>query len=180
MAAYLTYLRLAYKPAECKRELYVRSKTYREVSTLRTLQSPQVLHIGSANHVLFRFIPIKTFNRTITGEFHVMVHSQRNCSAMELGNLPKLDMSLLAVMRATKAVLTNNCSVTSFNITRNAFFTLYSLLPSSHIDFNIEFENPALCNNNNQSLVLILMSHDLEQHMKTTGFLWVVQEGKIK
>ena len=32
---------------------------------------------------------------------------------MDLGNLPKLDMSVLELMQATKAVLTNNCAVTS-------------------------------------------------------------------
>ena len=147
---------LLYKPEKCKRELYVRSKTYHEVSTTHILHSPQVLHIGSANHFLFWFISIKTFNGTINGEFHVMVHSQQNCSIMDLGNLPKLDMSVLELMQATKAVLTNNCAVTSFNIKRNSFLTLYRMLPSSYIDFNIEFENPAVCNNNNQSLVLLL------------------------
>ena len=165
---------LLYKPEKCKRELYVRSKPYHEVSTTHTLHFPQVRHIGSANHFLFWFIPIKTFNGTINGEFHVLVNSQQNCSIMDLGNLPKFDMSMIDFIEATKAVLTNNCSVTSFNIKRNAFFTLYSLLPSSHIDFNIEFENPALCNINNQSLVLLLMFNYLD------SFVWVVEEGKIK
>ena len=58
---------LLYKPEKCKRELYVRSKTYHEVSTTNILHSPQVLHIGSANHFLFWFISIKTFNGTING-----------------------------------------------------------------------------------------------------------------
>ena len=167
---------LLYKPEKCKRELYVRSKTYHEVSTIHT----QSLDIGSTNHFLFWFIPIKTFNRTIKGEFHVMIHSQRNCSTINLGNLPKLNMSLFAFMQATKAVLTNNCSVTSINMKRNTLFTLYSLLPSSHIDFNIVFENPAVCNNNNHSLVLLLMSYSFERNINTNAFIWVVQEGKIK
>ena len=84
---------LLYKPAKCKRESYVRSKKYHEVSITNT----QSLHIDSPNHFLFWSAPVKNFNRTINVEFHVMVNSQRNCSTMNLGNLPKVYMSMLGL-----------------------------------------------------------------------------------
>ena len=171
---------LLYKPASCQREWYVTEgrKKYHEVSTTNN----QVLHIGSASHFLFWSAPVKNVNRTIIGEFHVMAHSQGNCSVIDLGNLPKLSMSLLHFMDKTVPVLTNNCSVTSFNIKRNGYFSMYNLLPWLHITFNIKFENPTLCNDNNHSLVLFLVPHqDYARSMtRARSVVWAVHEGYIK
>ena len=163
---------LLYKPDKCKRESYVKSKKYHEVSITNT----QSLHIDSANHFLFWSAPVKNFNRTINVEFHVMVNSQRGCSIMDLGNLPKVNMSMLDLIRATDAALTNDCSDTSFNIKRNAFLSFYTLLPLSRIAFKVEFENPALCNDNNHSLVLFVVPYRTDGLDFRGIFLWIMHE----
>ena len=173
----LRIYRLHYKPEKCKRELFVRERRNHEVNTTST----QVLHFDPASHFLLRFDQFGRVGRTINGEFHVTVHSQRNCSTMDLGNLLKEDTPSIKLLGKTVAFLTHDCSATSFNIKRNAFLSFYNLLPWSRITFNIEFENPALCHDNKHSLFFILSPYTGDSRRPPgRSFGWVVNERYIR
>ena len=178
---------LYFRPDNCKGELYVKPKKYYEVS----ISDAQVPHIGLANHFVFWSILNKNDDKTINGGFHIAIHSQKNCSVIDIGNSsPEINILALAqIIHTIIPLVTNKCSITSFNIIKHSYFALYRLSHGLQVTFNIEFENPDVCNSNNRSLMVFVQKQSsLHLYRSIQGYnnifpkgaVWFVQEKYIK